>query len=202
MEGISEHRLNLFDYGDGASNRPVQIDGRQFVLSETNDSGKAKLSVSLNGDSILFSHLDRDGGNARFIKNKKVADHLIAEYRDGAWRVHIIEFKKSIGGDTWSNMKLQFLGGLIRAYEFCGILGIDFDADNVYVYSAYYRDRFKEKDSLIDARINIRNRSVGVAGDWIDEKDSVELANGFFVRHRRIKMQMGKDDCMYGSISL
>lgn len=202
MKGVQDNRLAILDYGSIETSRPVQIDDKEFVLHETGEAGKARLNVRLQGESILFSSLDRDKGNLRFIKNKKTADHLIIEHSEGAWKVHIVEFKKSVGGDTWSDMKRQFFGGLIKAFQFCGILGISFNKDDIYVYSAYYRDRFQEKDSLIDARVKLHRKSMGILEEWVGDNTCVTVSDGFTARHRKIKMDLDEKGCMIGSLSL
>lgn len=200
---IQQKRLDILDYGESNSYRPVQLGNKEFLLSETRKMGKARLTVKVSGEAILFSCLDEDGGSSRFLKNKKVADHLIVEYDEGRWKIHIFEMKRSVGGESWKEMKKQFFGGLIRAYEFCGILGIDFDLDSVFLYSAFYRDRFQEKDSLIDARIRIREREKANVSEWLEEKERVAISEGFVVRHRKIKLELNETgDCMCGSFAL
>lgn len=203
MIDVLDNRLAIFDYGNVESDRPVQIDDKEFVLIETDELGKARLNVSLHGESILFSHLDRDRGASRFIKNKKMADHLILEYREGTWKVHIVEFKRSVGADTWSDIKNQFFGGLVRSFQFCGILGISVDSDEVYLYSAYQRDRFQGADSLVDARIRFHGMSMGIIEEWTKDKEYVEISDGFVAKHRKIKMDYNeKQNCMIGNIIL
>lgn len=184
-----QKKLKIFDVGD---NYPIQISDKLFCLTEKGE-GEANLKVTLSSECILFQELEKR--KLQYFKNKKCADYVIFENKDGSWRVHIFELKKTVDSKEWSNkIKLQFAGALQNSLALAGVLGIQLELDNLVLYTVYRNDKINNPANPVSIRCQMYDNAKAVGNDdckdWNEERICIELVESISAEHHKIPLNI------------
>ena len=127
-----------------------QKPGEPFTVEETNETGKAVVTIYTKRPGFVVRCLD-DKGNIRTLPffnqtwkgvTTTCADHLLFLFdkKSGAWALHVFELKRSPDSKKWEHILEQFNGAMVRAYAIAGVLRIA-EFVGVYLHCGYRKDK-------------------------------------------------------------
>lgn len=181
FQGELQKRLDLLE-GD-----LVLTSDSRLHLQEKREQGVADLTLNLQNPCILFRDLEHK--KLEYFKNKKCADYVLYEQRDGGWMLHIFELKRTISEKHWLIMKEQFKGAIQNSLAIAGFLGIEVDMHNICVYSVYRNDKLKDYSNPAKLRFQMHHpKCSGISEeckDWNEEEIVLDfLDKEKFVHHK------------------
>ncbi len=180
-----EKRLELLDRGS------VIISDRQMQLTEKEEQGAASLKLILQYPCILFCGLEKK--KLQYFKNQKCSDYVLFEFAKDHWLLHIFELKRSVGVSEWERIKKQFLGALQNALALAGVLHIEMDLNDVYVYTVYRNDKINHMANTVKARLRMHepNRFMQKeTGGWNEKELAVDFLGRRSLVHQKIKLDI------------
>jgi hypothetical protein len=169
---------------------------REFVLTETKEDGRAEYHLSLSRPSLLLKKLDKWGFD--WLKQGKCADYVVLEpMDDGAWGLHIFEFKKTMTQNAWFHAIEQFKGAYIRAEIIAAFLG--FKIGKVTVISCFREDRFSQYTETAIQRARIANEKTrSLFRNWNKEDFVLDCFNGVTCVNKKIHLD--ENGCAEGCL--
>lgn len=155
----------------------VEVSDSEAAVKEKDRLGKAVVNCKFNKTTIIFHRPDEN--TLPYLGQKKGAkscpDGFLFEREDnGAWVLHIMEFKKTINTASIDKSKHQFTMGLYNARALAGFLNIKIK--EIFVYSAYRKDMIGSPQALINLRnANLNSKDRATVNDWNQGKCKLEI---------------------------
>lgn len=158
----------------------------RIKLMETTDDGYTCVDTSFASPVFWFRNLRENG--MKFFKCKKSPDHILIQWCDDGWVLHIMEFKRTIKASVWGDkVKEQFKGGLFNGLALAGFLGIEFA--HIRCYTAYRYDKLSQPE-LSDV-IELKRPLGDPTPTTLEEWQSENVALGFesrLIPHQKIQL--------------
>ncbi len=170
----------------------VIISDQQLQLTEKEKQGSASLQLQLRYPCILFCGLEKK--KLQYFKNQKCSDYVMFEYKKNRWLLHVFELKRSVGISEWEHIKKQFLGALQNALALAGVLHIEIDLNDVYVYTVYRNDKINHLANTVKERLRMHERDKSIqkeTDDWNKNELVVEFLGRRLLVHQKIKLDIG-----------
>ncbi len=179
-----QKRLALF------SHEIYEVSDTQVHLTEKTKEGCADLCLTVHRPCILFRNLEHK--KPGYFKNQKCSDYVIFESASGPWRLHIFELKRSVGKSEWTQIKKQFLGAVQNACALAGVLNIQIDWDQIYVYTVFRNDKFLNLANPAKERMRMYEHSSAneMKNDWNDHILIMDYPGAGSFKHLKIKLHI------------
>lgn len=172
----------------------------EYHLKEENESGKSELIVKIENDNLCIYNFDGKR-KCNFLREEKIfgmqksVDHIIFSKEENYWKLHMIEMKSSVGGETWKNIKQKVRTSYLTACAIGIFLGITFS--EVCTYTTYENEKF---NSLADTT-NIKAYVPRLGEKAIDLKKeewdkgiiNIKIGDIYTFKHKGIKMKRSED---------
>lgn len=115
-----------------------------YKLTEKgNDEGQGKSVLTLNvgtDENICMTHYDKEG-KCEFLNSQlgllKRIDHFVLKKNNNKWELHMFEMKTTVTTEKIPIIKSKFLASYWNIRVFAMFLGIEFDIENVFLYTTY-----------------------------------------------------------------
>ena len=188
MQFDRETRLSWLDPMHDQHSACIEIEER---------SPEGRAAVKFQAKTPLLSVRTTEGNALSYLKQRKVADGTICQWKEGQFYLHIIELKRTVREKNWLQTKEQFEGALQNAHALCGVIGETAIAQ-VTLYTGYRHDKVPQSVESANPILNkarVGQRGGGALADWHTEH---LMMMGCRVRH--IKVQL--DDCGDGEVMI
>lgn len=187
-------------------------ESNQYTLEETEEQGKSLLMVSIEDENFCIKKYD-DKKRCAFFKTpnqagkndesvSKCVDHVIMQHKNGAWRLHLIEMKSSVGAKTWERIKKQNRDAYLEILALSGVLGINFS--EITSYTTYESEKFKNDDTnpLTKTALLGKKASNGYE-QWESGYMELSVRAGKPLQIKHNKIRMVKDNnVLQGSLNI
>lgn len=180
-----EKRLELLESGS------IVVSDQKMHLTEKEKQGAASLQLILRYPCILFCGLEKK--KLQYFKNQKCSDYVMFEYVKSRWLLHIFELKRSVGTSEWEHIKEQFLGALQNALALAGVLHIEMNLNDVYVYTVYRNDKINHLANTVKERLRMHDRDKNrpkETSDWNKKELEVDFLGKHLLIHQKIKLDI------------
>ena len=196
-----------------------------YELREDSPEGKSRLIVQVdsaeslcvaNYDS-LYDSLSKWGVLKTDKENRLGAciDHFILrENPDGIWELHMFEMKRSVGFNTWWDVKYKMRSSYLSIKALAVYLGINLDDSHITAYTTFETEKLQSlKTTAPMTRVpKVGERAIDVKKEeWdvgiinipiiISDTNPYECRSVIRLRHSKIKMNFSeKTDTLESSI--
>lgn len=165
----------------------------EVCIEEEQDEGKATLKSCFEKDAIVFHYPEKN--TLPYLDSEKgcckCADKFLFIKNDEnkKWKLHILEFKKSIKYDKWKKARNQFKYGIMNARALAAFLNLEID--EIVLETAYRNEwnPFEKSSSSTEMRKRNSAGEVKAYKEW--QSDSVELeldSENRSFHHHKIKL--------------
>ena len=93
----------------------------------TNGTLPTSLDVNVSGDNLCLKNYDKKGMNLT-----KCVDHVILQYIDKIWIMHLLEFKNRVDNAKWRGIREKNLASYLNVKALSAILGIEISKVKTY----------------------------------------------------------------------
>ena len=172
-------------------------DSNIFKIHEFADDGAAELTfVVPDVEQGIFLKLNYEHSQwLKYAKNQKCVDGIVISIsQDNLAAIHIVELKSTIGSKTWKRVQNQFRGSILRAFSFCGTIGVKIKS--LCLYTAFVEnadEQIREMQSNITSSFAKKahvGRNQKKEYDWEMEEISLFEGESKF-SHKVINMTNG-----------
>lgn len=181
MERISLLDDNLVKYTD-----------TRIVLKEVNSGGEAELTCKLSNPAITFLKLEDK--KLKYFSCDNCADNIVFEkIGEDQWKLHVIEFKRSVGSKEWAKIKKQFIGAILNSWALAGFLGINHFSE-IKCYTAFVRDKLvaKRNPNPVTLRIQTGKKVDNPYLDWKKDEIKIDIGKVYHLKHEKINLSLEK----------
>ena len=188
-----------------------------YELEETAPEGKSRLTVDVGAsESICVANYDDQKkfpkwgilNSARRFHLTACIDHFILRKNPvDNWELHMFEMKRSVGSDTWWNIKYKMRSSYLSIKAIAVYLGIDLDDSNITAYTTFKKEKWNPSEMTAPVIVvpKIGERAVDVKkAEWdtgfieipmiISDTNFHECLNFIKLRHKKIQMKPSSDD--------
>lgn len=165
----------------------VIVTRSDITLEERETSGQAYLKWIMTNEFIVF--IKPEQKVFPFLKDgpyRCCADKIIFENIDNSnnYRLHIIEFKKTVDNSKWEKARHQFKMALLNARSMSGFLGI-----NIVDARFYTGFRFDKLSAYSSNPVSFRIKSSEL-NEWITDRIKINIDSKEIVTavHTRIQL--------------
>lgn len=118
----------------------IEYKDQEILLEENDEGGESELRVMLTSErNLCIANVDKKNTEFQFFQKKKEkalykrVDHMIFERQDSdTWKLHLIEMKSNVGGNTWKEIKGKFRSSYLFAQAIAGILELTISETVMY----------------------------------------------------------------------
>ena len=195
---LQDHVMDKLQYFD---EKKYEIRSDKVLLLENKDKGEVELECVLERDTLViqapdksvFSYLGENKGD------RSCPDcFLYVLEEDGAYSLHIMEYKKTINTENIKKSKIQFIMGIYNARAIAGFLNISIK--KIHIYSAFRNDtigNLSQSDSIVLRSANIDEKNRSIIRDWRNGicKLMVDLNETPYTHNKICLDENGKGTC-------
>lgn len=173
-----------------------------YILKETEDSGKSELKITVEGTNICVENYDKKK-RCNFFRSSgiqglhKCIDHFILRIKNNKWELHMIEMKSSVGHATWRAIKQKVRASYLNIHALVKTLGLELDDAEIYVYTTYENDCFCDASPDPKTLIPLLGKKAidNKKDEWDAGKIGIKFAESIRLEfsHSGIKMNRSKD---------
>ena len=196
MEEYTEFAVSNFFFVNKQGDAYFNGKNSSDVLKETSDEGYTELSLSIEGESLWLKDFDNHK-KCEFLSTdkkfglKKSSDHIVFQFKDGEWFLHIFEFKSTVNLKVWHDVKQKFRASYFNCKAIATVLGINILDDHIYAYTTFEKENFgATTTSPAGLKPMLGVRAVKPMDDWNKGKmESLRLPQeGKVFQHTKIQM--------------
>ena len=176
--------------------------GQEYLLEETQESGKSALTVYVSGENLCGKDFDHKGkcnflNSSNQYKLKRSVDHVILQKKtDEGWILHLIEMKSQVDNKRWYEIRQKVRASYFNVCALERVLGIHIES--VLVYTTYERTRFTGISSSPDIKTFALPLGKYVAPmpkeDWENHQISVDVGEFVKFKHKAVKMKRNSSE--------
>lgn len=156
----------------------------QYILQETqvtNGILPTSLEVNVSGDNLCLKNYDKKGRSLFLLDKKgmnltKCVDHVILQYIDKIWIMHLLEFKNRVDNAKWRGIREKNLASYLNVKALSAVLGIEIS--EVRTYTIYRKDEFRNHSNKTNPRMMVAplgRRYIDPVEEWQSGKMFVQL---------------------------
>ena len=106
-------------------------------MQVTNGTLPTSLEVNVSGDNLCLKNYDKKGRLLFLLDKKgmnltKCVDHVILQYIDKIWIMHLLEFKNRADNAKWRGIREKNLASYLNVKALSAILGIEISKVKTY----------------------------------------------------------------------
>lgn len=172
----------------------------EYHLKEERESGKSQLIVQVENDNLCICHFD-EKRKCNFLRDEKTygmqksVDHMIFSKEENEWKLHMIEMKSGVGGDTWKNIKQKVRTSYLTACAIGTFLGICFS--DICAYTTYEKEKFNSMADTTDPKVYVPllgERAIDFKKEeWDKGIIKIQTGDQLIFKHKEIKMKRSED---------
>lgn len=175
----------------------------EYYLKEGKESGKSELIVHIANENLCIDDFDKKR-KCNFLREEKIygmqksVDHMIFSKEENDWKLHMIEMKSSVGGETWKNIKQKMRTSYLTACAIGTFLGIHFS--DICAYTTYEQEKFNSMTDTTNPKIYVPllgERAIDFKKEeWDKGIIKIQTGDNLIFKHREIKMKRSEDGTM------
>ena len=123
-----------------------------------------------------------------YFKCKNCADNIVFEkINDNEWKLHVVEFKRTVKENEWKTIKNQFKGAILNAKALSGVL--DIKIKEIKCYTGFRRDHMGKEPASLKSLIGL-DAMENLKIEWDSGKVHIDLDSKLVLEHQKVQLDI------------